>query len=674
MPGSPTAAESRPAYDLSSHCRRLRRLAVADFKLPPPPTQPDVSIIIPSHNQFDFTLKCLRSIARHIHTASFEVIVADDASDLAVFQALRSIPHLRVVRNFHNLGFLRTCNRAASQASGRYLLLLNNDTEVTDGFIDYLLQVFATRPRAGLVGSKLVYPDGTLQEAGGICWRDGSAWNYGRNQDAALPEFNYVRETDYCSGAAILIPKPLWQQLQGFDDIYAPAYYEDTDLAFRVRQAGYRTYYQPRSLVIHHEGRSNGVDDDRGIKRYQARNRTIFLDRWSRVLASHRPNATEMFRARERSLNKKLILFIDHYVPRPDKDAGSRNIMTYIRFFLAEGFVVKFIGDNFFPEEPYTNRLQDLGVEVLVGPRFAADWQAWVAANAQQFDYIFLSRAHTSARWIDPLRAATSAPLLFYGHDLVSRTLQRAYDDLGDPGHLQLAREYFAKEQYVFNRVDWIFYPSQDEVDHLRRKHPALKIGRLPLLALEAPDPIVPPFDDRNGLLFVGGFDHPPNRDAVKWFLADVWPELARLIAANVSIVGSNAPPDIVELQSPRVRVFSNLSDEDLLSLYRRSRVAIVPLRYGGGIKGKVLEAMHLGTPVVATPIGAEGLQWEQQHLVCAETSSFVDAVASLYADPEKWRSVQAEAWRFLSRNYSTGALKEALSKAIPELACPSLQ
>ena len=163
-----------------------------------------------------------------------------------------------------NVGFLRSCNRGASEARGRLLLFLNNDTEVQPGWCDELVRTFADMPSAGIVGSKLVYPDGKLQEAGGIIWRDGSGWNYGKFDDASRPEYCYRREVDYVSGAALAIPRELFRQLHGFDERYTPAYFEDTDLAFKVREAGRAVVYQPLSVVVHYEGVSSGTDRRRG--------------------------------------------------------------------------------------------------------------------------------------------------------------------------------------------------------------------------------------------------------------------------------------------------------------------------------------------------------------------------------------------------------------------------
>jgi GT2 family glycosyltransferase len=218
-------------------------------------------VIIPTRGGITYTHYCLVALCKCEDKTTFEVIVIDDEPIGETAVRLGNYVNLRLIRNEENLGFVLSCNRGAAIAKGDYLIFLNNDTQVQSGWLDALIWTFEHQPNAGLVGSRLIYPDGRQQEAGGIVFKDGSAWNYGHLDDPYRPEYSYLREPDYVSGAALAIPRNLFLKVGGFNPNYAPGYYEDTDLAFRLREAGYHIYYQPCSRVLHFEGVSAGRDE-----------------------------------------------------------------------------------------------------------------------------------------------------------------------------------------------------------------------------------------------------------------------------------------------------------------------------------------------------------------------------------------------------------------------------
>ena len=212
--------------------------------------------MIPIYGQLAYTLNCIHSLLLHRSRFSAELIIIDDASPDKSGEFLPLVNGIRYHRQKVNGGFINSCNTGGEMSNGRFIVMLNNDTRVTAGWLDRLLGSFETWPKAGMIGSKMHYADGSLQEAGGIVWRDGSAWNYGRGDDLNRPQYSHARQIDYVSGCSIALPTTLWRELGGFDPFYKPAYCEDVDLAFKVRARGLETWFQPQSRIVHYEGKT----------------------------------------------------------------------------------------------------------------------------------------------------------------------------------------------------------------------------------------------------------------------------------------------------------------------------------------------------------------------------------------------------------------------------------
>lgn len=629
--------------------------------------EPVVSIVIPVYNQFVYTYNCLRSILNHTKDVAYEVIVADDGSNDYVSEIEKILSNVTVIHNENNLKFLLNCNNAVTYAKGKYILLLNNDTQVQPEWLQVMIDLAEADETIGVVGSKLVYPEGYLQEAGGILWKDGSAWNYGHLKDPDDPEYNYVKEVDYVSGASIMIRKELWTKLGGFDERFAPAYYEDTDLAFSVRQQGYKVVYQPKSIVVHFEGISNGTDVSSGLKAYQATNQQKFFRKWMSILQKeHFDNGTKIYLAKDRGQTKKQILVIDHYVPNYDKDAGGRCTFMYIKAFLKMGMKVTFIGDNFARLEPYTTMLTQLGVEILYGNFYYNNWRNWLKENLQYFDYIYLQRPHISIKYIDIVRAYGKGKVFYFAHDLHYIRTYRSYQITGNKESLLESEKWKKIEMELFEKTDVGHVVGSYEQKVIQEIFPAKPIRNISLYIFDKlPEEIEKDFSKRKDILFVGGFNHEPNKDAVLWFAESVFPGLKREYPdLKWHIVGSNASQEICELAENERNIILEgfVSDVELEKLYRECRIVVAPLRYGAGVKGKIIEATYYQIPVVTTSVGGEGIDDTLGAFIMEDESERMKTrLIELYSDFTQLQKMSDAGKTLIERYYSVEVAENIL-------------
>ncbi|MCW8087488.1 glycosyltransferase [Sabulicella glaciei] len=657
----------------------------APFRLPDPkelrlPTseQPVISVVIPAYGQLTHCLRCLATLAAYPPALPFEVILAEDASGDPEMVRLRDVQGLRFFEWPENLGFLRSANAAMAEARGEFLFLLNNDTEVMPGALD-ALHAAITVPHmgfpgpVGLAGARLLYPKGWLQEAGGLLWRDGSAWNWGNWQDPRRSEYTYLREVDYCSGAAIMLPRAAWEAMGGFDEEFLPAYCEDTDLAFRLRAAGWRTLYVPSATVIHHEGASHGTDVTKGIKAHQVTNLRKLHARHRAAMDLREEPATNLIRARDRAPKggaRRVVLLADNNLLTPDQDAGSRATLSLVEALLTQGHVVKFWALNGLDMPGYRQALEALGVECPIGPR-RPSFEDWARTHGAELDEVILSRPHVAEALLPALkRHAPHAPILYYGHDLHHERMEReaALLDAESPERAATLREEAARlleqERTVWAESDLVIYLSDEETEAVRRLVPGtatrtLLSFTLPEATAEAPGP-----EGREGLLFVAGFAHPPNVDAATWLVGEILPRIEAVRpGTRLALVGSNPTPAVAALAGPRVEVTGRVSDAELRRRYAKARVAICPLRFGAGVKLKVVEAMQEGLPLVTTPVGVQGLR-DAPCAVADDAQALADAALRLLNDEDTWRTTSIAQHSYVRERLSPAAVRAALEDA----------
>lgn len=239
------------------------------------------AILIPVFNNWKFTERCLRSILKTTDSSQLDIYIVNDGSTDQTSTALNRFKSVNVINTPNNLGFTRACNFAFNVLKDyEYIYLLNNDTEVQEGFFKNCMEIMHKHEKIGIVGSTLHYENGEIQSCGAIIWKNASVTEYGERSNPAGIEFLFPRQVDFCAGAGILIKTEALTRANFFDETYAPAYYEDADLAFTMRKLGYETWVSINSRVIHYGGISYGRDEKSGVSKIVSLNQQKFLEKW----------------------------------------------------------------------------------------------------------------------------------------------------------------------------------------------------------------------------------------------------------------------------------------------------------------------------------------------------------------------------------------------------------
>ena len=615
------------------------------------PTQrnPQVSIVIPAHNKVRVTYYCLCSILVAYNKASFEVIVVDDGSTDDTTRLEEIVSGIKIIHNNEPQRFIGACNAGVKAARGEYVVLLNNDTEVTDGWIDELIEGFNRFPNTGAVGSKLLYPDGKLQGAGGIVWGSGNPWNYGTGQNPWDPRFMYARQVDYICGAALMTSKKIWDEVGGLSDYLKPMYFEDTDFSFKVRNAGYKTYYIPSSVIYHHEGLTSGTDTSSGFKRFQEVNRPKFKKTWSQAFGSHGKDGVNPDLEKDRGIVGR-VLFIDYTTPREDRDAGSYAAIQEIKLVQSLGYKVTFIPKNFEDFGIYTQKLRNLGVEVIVAP-FYRCIEDFIAQRGTEFDCAYITRYYVAQESIPALREyAPDCKIIMNNADLhFLRELRSAGDD---PDKLERATEVREMELEMMLESDVVI--SYNETEHaVIQSHTdnAVNVMKCPWV-IDTPNNS-PRFRATKGLAFLGGFKHPPNREGVEWFGAEVMP-LIEHEGIELSVYGAAMDHSFkTSMRDQGINAVGYI--DDLEDVYTKHRIFIAPLLSGAGIKGKVINALAYGIPTILTPMAAEGIGLRHGHdcMIARTPQEWAESIKKLYKDEALWKAISKASREYAEQQFS---------------------
>jgi len=638
-------ARRRPSTPIFTVARGWKPLAFE------PCLSPDVSIVIPVYNHALVTFTCLQSICESLTTVGYEVVVVDDGSIDDTASMLGAMKNIRIVRNETNRGFIEASNEGARVARGKYVLFLNNDTVVLPNWMDELIRTFERIPDAGLVGGKLIYPDGRLQEAGAIVWNNGDAMNYGRYDDAEKPEYCYLRDVDYCSGACLLITKELFEQLGGFDDVFKPAYCEDTDLAFKVKQAGKRVLYQPLAKIVHFEGTSSGTDVSQGTKQHQRINQAKLFKRWEAVLGRHASPGENAHLERDRGMTKR-VLIVDSWIPTPDQDSGSIRIMDFIRIFQRLNYQVTFCADHMIFDDRYTPDLQRCGVHCLYPP-YVDSLHAYLKRDGTKYDVILSCRPDVTEKYLQTFRQhAPQAVILYETVDLHHVREERQAEIERSEALAEQAAIRKSQELRMMESVDCTIVVSERERQYVLKELPDVNVAVVS--NAHEVHMLNYAFSERRDLCFLGGFQHAPNVDAAVYLVREVLPLVKRKIPdVKLYLIGSRVPKTVQDLAAEDVIVTGYVPD--LGRYMSRCKVSVNPLRYGAGIKGKVLSSMAYGIPCVGTTVCFEGMNLRDgEHVLMADDPwQLCHAIVAAYQNEALWSKLSCNGRAVLESRHS---------------------
>lgn len=672
FPAATQAAATVPPLDKETVRAQAEAELEAFLRTPlrlrlPSSDRPRVSVLLVLFNQAGLTYSCLQSLAAE-HDVAFETIIVDNASSDRTAALLDRVEGATLIRNSDNEGFLLAVNRAAREASGDFLLLLNNDAVLLPGSLRAAVQRLDRTPDAAAVGGPILLWDGRLQEAGSIIWNDGSCLGYGRGDDPDAAPYGFVRDVDYCSGAFLMVRRDAFEALDGLDTDYVPAYYEETDLCVRLWERGQRVIYDPAVRIRHFEFASAGKRSDKAIE-LQTRNRAKFLAKHPDFLARQAaPDSSTILIARQRLRpGAQRILFIDDRIPRRDLGSGFPRARDFLLSLLAQGHFVTHYPLQF-PQETARDGLPDT-VEIMHG-RGIDSFEDFFRERRGYYDTIVISRPHNMAAfnriatehrdWLGRSTIVYDAEALFSLRDIARAELE------GRKLSPAKCEQMITDELRISRTADRVVAVSEAEAAQYRNHgHSRVHV----LGHVHAAHRDVPSFESREGYLFVGAIHNAesPNGDSLVWFLRDIWPLLRARGSCRLDVVGLCESDDVRRMaaHSEGVRLHGRV--DAIEPFYDRARVFIVPTRFAAGIPHKAHEAAAHGVPMVTTSLIAQQLGWRDgiEIEVADRADAFAEKCRALHDSESRWQSRQAAAFEAIERDCNATAFERAVRDII---------
>ncbi len=628
--------------------------------------EPAVAVVMVLHNQFALTMRGLASLRANF-AGGVELILVDSGSTDETRHLRRYVRGGRLTRLDVNVGFVRACNAALPGARAPLTLLLNNDVELGPRAVEAAIARMAD-PSIGAVGARIIRAHGRLQEAGSIVWRDGATEGYMRDASPLAPEANFVRDVDFCSGAFLMVRSAVLKRLDGLDDDFAPAYFEDVDLCLRIAKLGLRVVYDPAVTVRHLEYGS--AEDHAASQARMLEKRAVLRAKHPEV--ARRPAMSDAARmsARFAAPRRTRVLMIEDYAPLRRLGSGfvrSNDILAVMAALGCQVTVLPTNGNGYdlaavYADMPDTvEMMHDQSAETL------ADF---LQPRRDCYDVIWIARTHNLDKTVDALEAWVAdcavRPRVVLDTEAVAATRSAARAKLrGESFGLiaALVQEFsnvdFCDEVVAVNGLD------AGTIRNLGIA-PVTVLGHMRVPALTPR-----PWAQRSGLLFVGSIHamESPNYEGLVWFIDEVLPLIEAELGpqTRLTVIGHLADGVSLERFRDNPRVTLRGPVVDAAPAYDAARVFVAPTRWAGGVPYKVHEAASFGVPVAATALIAAQLGWDDGLLAAdaSDAAGFAAAVLRLHQDEATWTEVRARAAARLEAENAAAPYVETIRRLV---------
>lgn len=661
-PPPPINESDNTSYDAKAEKDLTRFLQSGDHLGFKKQDQPTISIILVFYNQAHLSLLCLQSLIKFADVP-FELIIVDNGSSDSTTDLLAVLDNCVVLSNVENLGFVKAVNQGAKHARGEYILLLNNDAVIHQQTLSSALSSIHERESVGAVGGKISLIDGSLQEAGSIIWSDGSCLGYGRGDDPMASDYMFERDVDYCSGAFLLFRRKHFEELDGFDLDYAPAYYEESDFCIRLQKKGLRVVYNPTIKITHYEFASSGGMSS--ASKLQQEHQQILCEKHSDWLRNQSQNNPALI-IQARTANKfPNVLLIDDRVPHPSLGSGYPRSAHMLNSMDKLDLNVTFFPLQF-PIDDWKTTYSTLSKSIeVVLEKGRSGLYPFLNSRKGFFQYIVVSRIHNMKFFREIFETNPSlieGSKIIYDAEALTASREILHRQLLCQPVTEIEKEDLITEEMQQSKIaETVIAVSAREAD-VYRQHGINNVCILGHTLSVMPGD--KDFSSREGILFVGALrdEGSPNVDSLLWFVINVLPIIEVAIPEiKLYIVGDKAASSLASIEKENISFLGRL--DCVAGVYNSSRIFVAPTRFAAGIPHKVHEAASMGIPCVTTPLLAMQLQWqhEKELLIGEDAKCFAEQCVRLYQGEALWQSVQEAGLTAVERDCSDSKFQEEL-------------